>query len=77
MFIVDIMTGFNGDSFTAGNELLHLFRVFVAVRGIQNAVLKSKKHPKDMTTEELAKAVFHPKLLKKLKEIAHGKDHNL
>ena len=30
-----------------------------------------------MTTEELAKAVFHPKLLKKLKEIAHEKDHNL
>ena len=35
---------------------------------------KSKKHPKDMTTEELAKAVFHPKVHKKLKEIAHEKD---
>jgi len=35
---------------------------------------KSKKHPKDMTTEELAKAVFHPKLHEKLKEIAHEKD---
>ncbi len=34
----------------------------------------SKKHPKDMTTEEIAKAVFHPKLHKKLKEIAHPKD---
>lgn len=34
---------------------------------------KSKKHPKDMTTEEIAKAVFHPKLHKKLKEIAHEK----
>ena len=32
---------------------------------------KSKKHPKDMTTEELAQAVFHPKVHKKLKEIAH------
>ena len=36
---------------------------------------KNKKHPKDMTTEELAKAVFHPKVHKKLKEIAHEKDH--
>jgi hypothetical protein len=35
---------------------------------------KNKKHPKDMTTEELAKAVFHPKVHKKLKEIAHEKD---
>ena len=35
---------------------------------------KSKKHPKDMTTDEIAKAVFHPKLHKKLKEIAHEKD---
>ena len=35
---------------------------------------KSKKHPKDMTTEEIAKAVFHPKIHKKLKEIAHQKD---
>ncbi len=32
---------------------------------------KVKKHPKDMTTEEIAKTVFHPKLHKKLKEIAH------
>lgn len=30
---------------------------------------KNKKQPKDMTTEELAKAVFHPKVHKKLKEI--------
>jgi hypothetical protein len=35
---------------------------------------KNKKHPKDMTTEELAKAVFPKKLLEKLKEIAHTKD---
>jgi hypothetical protein len=33
-----------------------------------------KKHPKDMTTEELAKTVFHPKVHKKLKGIAHEKD---
>ena len=32
------------------------------------------KHPKDMTTEELAKNVFHPKVHEKLKEIAHGKE---
>ena len=36
---------------------------------------KIKKHPKDMTTDELAKAVFHPKVHKKLKEIAHEKGH--
>jgi hypothetical protein len=35
---------------------------------------KDKKHPKDMTTEELAEAVFPKKLLEKLKEIAHEKD---
>ena len=29
---------------------------------------KKKKQPKDMTTEEIAKAVFHPKLQKKLDE---------
>jgi hypothetical protein len=35
---------------------------------------KIKKHPKDMTTEEIAKVVFHPKLHEKLKEIAREKD---
>ena len=29
---------------------------------------KKKKQPKDMTTEEIAKAVFHPKLHQKLQE---------
>ena len=36
---------------------------------------KIKKHPKDMTTEEIAKTVFHPKFHKKLKEIAHEKEN--
>jgi hypothetical protein len=35
---------------------------------------KIKKHPKDMTTEEIAKVVFPKKLHEKLKEIAHGKE---
>jgi len=35
---------------------------------------KSKKHPKDMTTEEIAKAVFPKKVREKLDEIAHEKD---
>ncbi len=35
---------------------------------------KNKKNSKDMTTEELAKSVFHPKVHKKLREIAHEKD---
>jgi hypothetical protein len=29
---------------------------------------KSKKQPKDMTTEELARHVFHPKVLKAAKK---------
>ena len=35
---------------------------------------KSKKHPKDMTTEEIEKVVFPKKVLEKLKKIAHEKD---
>lgn len=35
---------------------------------------KIKKHPKDMTTEEIAKAVFHKKIHAKLKEIAHDSE---
>ncbi len=35
---------------------------------------KSKKHPKDMTTEELAEKVFPKKVLEFLKKIAHEKD---
>jgi hypothetical protein len=31
--------------------------------------MTKKKHPKDMTTDELAKHVFHPKVL------AHAKKH--
>lgn len=37
---------------------------------------KRKKEPKDMTTEELAREVFPPEVLEKLKEIAHEKDDN-
>ena len=35
---------------------------------------KSKKKPQEMTTEELAKAVFPKEVQKRLKEIAHEKD---
>lgn len=35
---------------------------------------KRKKQPKDMATEEIAKAVFPKKVRDKLKEIAHEKD---
>jgi hypothetical protein len=31
--------------------------------------MKKKKHPKDMTTDELARHVFHPEVLK------HAKKH--
>ncbi|MGP8080187.1 MAG: hypothetical protein ACLPVI_06720 [Dehalococcoidales bacterium] len=37
---------------------------------------KINKHPKDMTTEEIAKTVFHKKIHAKLKEIAHEKENN-
>lgn len=30
--------------------------------------MAKKKHPKDMTSDELAKHVFHPKVLKHAKE---------
>ena len=35
---------------------------------------KIKKHPKDMTTEELARKIFPKKVVEHLKEIAHEKD---
>jgi len=38
---------------------------------------KSKKHPKDMTTEELGKAVFPKEVQKRLKEIAHEKEKKI
>jgi hypothetical protein len=31
---------------------------------------KPKKHPKDMTTEEAVKHLFHPKVVKHLKKTA-------
>jgi len=37
---------------------------------------KNKKQPKDMTTEEIAKAVFPPKLHKKLREIIEEIDED-
>jgi hypothetical protein len=36
---------------------------------------KSKKHPKDMTNEELAKKVFPKKVIDELKRVAHEKDN--
>ena len=38
---------------------------------------KRKKHPKDMTSEEIAKAVFPKKVLDELNKIAHEKDEKL
>ena len=35
---------------------------------------REKKHPKDMTTEEIAKKVFPKKVVEELKKIAHEKD---
>ena len=38
---------------------------------------KKKKHPKDMTSEELLRHVFHPKIVKHVKEIVrkHNEKH--
>jgi hypothetical protein len=36
--------------------------------------MKKKKHPKDMTGNELLKHLFHPKVVKHIKNVArHGK----
>ncbi len=34
---------------------------------------RKKKHPHEMTTDELARHVFHPKVLKHLKKLANPK----
>jgi hypothetical protein len=35
--------------------------------------MKKKKHPKDMTSDELMKHLFHPKVVKHIKKVArHG-----
>jgi hypothetical protein len=31
-----------------------------------------KKHPKDMTSDELMKHLFHPKVLKHIKKVANA-----
>jgi hypothetical protein len=33
---------------------------------------KKPKHPREMTTEEAVKHLFHPEVLKHLKRVAHG-----
>ena len=38
---------------------------------------KSKKHPKDMTTEEAIRHVFHPKIVKHLKQQAKELNNEL
>lgn len=35
---------------------------------------RPKKQPKDMTTEEIARKVFPPKVLRELKKLAHAND---
>jgi hypothetical protein len=34
--------------------------------------MKKKKHPKDMTSEELMKHLFHPKVVRHIKKVAAG-----
>jgi hypothetical protein len=34
--------------------------------------MKNKKHPKDMTSDELMKHLFHPKVVKHIKKVAAG-----
>jgi hypothetical protein len=35
--------------------------------------MKKKKHPKDMTSDELMKHLFHPKVVKHIKTLANHK----
>jgi hypothetical protein len=35
--------------------------------------MKKKKHPKDMTSDELMKHLFHPRVVKHIKKLANGK----
>jgi hypothetical protein len=34
--------------------------------------MKKKKHPKDMTSDELMKHLFHPKVVKHIKKVAES-----
>ena len=34
--------------------------------------MKKKKHPKDMTSDELMKHLFHPEVVKHIKKVAAG-----
>ena len=36
--------------------------------------MKKKKHPKEMTSDELMKHLFHPKVVKHLKQVAADAD---
>jgi hypothetical protein len=35
--------------------------------------MKKRKHPKDMTSDELMKHLFHPKVVKHIKRVANPK----
>jgi hypothetical protein len=39
--------------------------------------MKKKKHPKDMTNDELMKHLFHPKLVKHIKKVAAAKKKSM
>ena len=39
--------------------------------------MKKKKHPKDMTSDELMKHLFHPKVVKHIKKVAAGKKKSM
>jgi hypothetical protein len=39
--------------------------------------MKKKKHPKDMTSNELMKHLFHPKVVKHIKKAAAGKTKSM
>jgi hypothetical protein len=34
--------------------------------------MKKKKHPKEMTSDELMRHLFHPKVVKHIKKVAAG-----
>jgi hypothetical protein len=39
--------------------------------------MPKKKHPKDMTSDELMKHLFHPKVVKHIKKVVAGKKKSM
>jgi hypothetical protein len=45
----------------------------IDIRSVHRVTMKKKKHPKDMTSDELMKHLFHPQVVKHIKKTAGSK----